>query len=196
MGISSPTLPDECVGSLMSAAKHATLKMQETGPTVYSPYPRPGRLTICSCHYKGSTFFSVIERPSVLVQLRFETATSRTAVRCSTNWANWSAVDVSIKQIFSPRWWIQMPRFLNCNQASLLFFAVGRNASRHILWRKLAITTGKLKFCNITQFWGCPLSMDRIVKTALLYLPSFTCTYMYKLLDNRLDISHRADQRY
>ena len=47
------------------------LKGCETGPTVYSPYPR--RLEniyncqICGCNYKGSTFPSVILRPWLLV---------------------------------------------------------------------------------------------------------------------------------
>ena len=40
----------------------------ETRPPAYSPYPRRlESLTICWCNYKGSTFYSVILRPWVLV---------------------------------------------------------------------------------------------------------------------------------
>ena len=39
------------------------------GPPAYSPYPRRlESLSICWCNYKGSTFYSVILRPWVLVR--------------------------------------------------------------------------------------------------------------------------------
>ena len=56
----TPTLYEQCVGSLTSHSINIG-KDCETGPTVFRPYPRRlESLTICRCHYKGSTFFSVI----------------------------------------------------------------------------------------------------------------------------------------
>ena len=62
LGTACPTLFNKYVCSLMSPANHVTLKMQETRPTIYSPYLHPRklqRLTICKYSYKGSTFSSV-----------------------------------------------------------------------------------------------------------------------------------------
>ena len=57
LGTTCLTLFDKCVGSLTSPADY---KMQETGPTVYSPYPRRlERVTICRYNEKGSTFSSL-----------------------------------------------------------------------------------------------------------------------------------------
>ena len=39
-GITCPTLLDKCAGSLTFPANHVTLKMQDTGLPIYSPYLR------------------------------------------------------------------------------------------------------------------------------------------------------------
>ena len=51
------------------STSHSYFKGCETGPPAYSSYPRRlESLTICWCNYKGSTFYSVIQRPWVLVR--------------------------------------------------------------------------------------------------------------------------------
>ena len=76
-----PQEPDKC-------------KCCETGPTVFFVLipRRLESLTVCWCHYKGSTFFSVILRPWVFVRPGFEPVTARSADRKSPNWANQAAV--------------------------------------------------------------------------------------------------------
>ena len=70
-------------------------KCCETWPTVFRPYPRGLEgLTVCRCHYKGTTFFSIIESPWVLVRPGFEPVTSRSADRRPPNWANQAAANL------------------------------------------------------------------------------------------------------
>ena len=60
-GSTSPTLFEQWCGFFYVPQEPDKCKCCETGPTVFRPYPR--RLespTVCRCHCKGSTFFSVI----------------------------------------------------------------------------------------------------------------------------------------
>ena len=61
-GSTSPTLFEQWCGFFyVSRESDDKGKSFETGPTVFLPYPsRLESLTVCTCHYKGSTFFSVI----------------------------------------------------------------------------------------------------------------------------------------
>ena len=72
-------------------------KSCETGRMVFRPYSRRLEcLTFCRCHCRGSTFSSVILRPWVLVQPRFEPATTCSADRHLPNWAHWAMVNVTV----------------------------------------------------------------------------------------------------
>ena len=85
----SPTLFEQWCGFFYVPQEPDKWKCCETGPKVFRPYPRRlERITVRRCHYKGSTFFSVISRPWVLVRPEFEPVTSRSAERRFPNWAN------------------------------------------------------------------------------------------------------------
>ena len=59
-GTTCPTLLDKCLGSITSPANHVTLKMQETGPMIYTPYSRRlERVIICRCNYSYFKTLSV-----------------------------------------------------------------------------------------------------------------------------------------
>ena len=58
-GSTSPTLFEQWCGFFYVLQEPDKCKCCETGPTVFRPYPRRlESLTVCRCHYKGSTFCS------------------------------------------------------------------------------------------------------------------------------------------
>ena len=60
-GSTCPTLFEQRCGFFYVSEEPDKCKCCETGPTVFRPYPRRlESLTVCRCHYKGSTFFSFI----------------------------------------------------------------------------------------------------------------------------------------
>ena len=91
-GSTTPTLFKQWCGFFYVPQEPDKWKCCEKGPTFFCPYwKRLESLTICRCHYKGSTFFSVIWSPWVVVWLGFEPTTFHSANCRSPNWANQAA---------------------------------------------------------------------------------------------------------
>ena len=88
-GSTPPTLYEQQCKFFYVPQESDQRKSCETGPTVFSEKTRVSNL--CRCHNKGSTLSSVILRPSVLVRPGIEPATSRSADRRLSNWANRAA---------------------------------------------------------------------------------------------------------
>ena len=88
-GSTPPTLYEQQCKFFYVPQESDQRKSCETGPTVLSERTRMPNL--CRCHNKGSTLSSVILRPWVLVRPGIEPATSRSADRRLSNWANRAA---------------------------------------------------------------------------------------------------------
>ena len=92
-GSTPPTLYEQQCGFFYVPQEQEQWKSCEAGPTVFRLCPRRLEcLTICRCHNKGSAFSSVVLRPWVLVRPEFEPATSFSAERRLSNWADRAAV--------------------------------------------------------------------------------------------------------
>ena len=82
--------------------------LRRTGTRLVKELWRPKKtkecLIICRCRNKGSTFFSVIWRPRVLVRQGFVHTSSRTADRRLSNWANRAAELQNGQLLFLLKW--------------------------------------------------------------------------------------------
>ena len=84
VGFYVPQEPDKC-------------KSYETGPTVFRPYPRRiESLTICRCHYKGSTFLLSYSKTLSVGPAGIRTRDLPLRDRRSPNWANQAAIYIYI----------------------------------------------------------------------------------------------------
>jgi len=92
-GVYAPYSLRTAVWVFLRPTRIRTVKELWHGPTVFRSYPRRLEcLAICRCHSRDSTLFSsVILRPWVLVRPGFEPATSCSADRRLTSWANRTA---------------------------------------------------------------------------------------------------------
>ena len=92
-GSTPPTLYEQQCGFFYVPQDKEQRESCETGPTVFRLCQRRQEcLTIYRYHNKGSAFSSVILRPWVLVRPEFEPATSFSAERRLSNWADRAAV--------------------------------------------------------------------------------------------------------
>ena len=67
----------------------------ETVPTAYCLYPRRlERWTICRCHYKGSTFSSVVQGPGVLVWQEFQPVAF-----CTADWRLFNCTTPAVRRL-------------------------------------------------------------------------------------------------
>ena len=131
-------------------------RVARRGLTVYRSYPRGlESLTIFRCNYIGSTLYSVIWRPWVLVRPRFEPLISRTVVRHSANWANqtiwtnhfqrnlpWMPIS-RITRVITSRWSREAHHWTANSELSMWSFVVhGSLAVQHVIVSNSRLVTG------------------------------------------------------
>ena len=133
----------------------------ETGPTVYSPYPRT-----CRWNYKGSTFSSVTLRSWVLIRPVFEPATSHMTARCSTNRATGAGADPG-----EVKWVNFHPHFLS-PPSSFFFLSLKYWNNIWFLWFlwlrwKMCISDNWF-YQSIDSFWAHKHTVQHVIQKRLV----------------------------